>query len=144
MNAEEINLVQSSFTELRPKTLVVAEHFYQRLFTLDPSLRPLFKGDMTHQGRMLMSMLNASVNGLSNLGALMPVVRQLGARHVAYGVRDEHYATVGSALLWALEKTLGDKFTPQLLHAWTTAYELLADVMQFGAKEAHCAPAISV
>lgn len=144
MNSEEVSLVQTSFTELRPSALVVAELFYRRLFTLDPSLRPLFKGDMTHQGRMLMSMLHASVNGLSNLGALLPVVRQLGARHVAYGVRDEHYATVGSALLWTLEQTLGEKFTPQVLHAWTTAYELLADIMQFGAKETHNAPAVSV
>ena len=144
MNSEEVSLVQTSFAELRPSAVVVAELFYRRLFALDPSLRPLFKGDLTHQGRMLMSMLHASVSGLSNLGALLPVVRQLGARHVAYGVRDEDYATVGSALLWTLEQTLGDKFTPQILRAWTTAYELLADVMQFGAKETHCAPAASV
>ncbi|MES2948278.1 MAG: globin family protein [Pseudomonadota bacterium] len=136
MNSEEINLVQSSFAEVRPIAVVAAELFYQRLFTLDPSLRPMFKGDMAHQGRMLMSMLHASVNGLTNLDALVPVVRQLGARHVNYGVRAEHYATVGSALLWTLEQGLGDKFTPAVRQAWATAYELLSDVMQFGATEA--------
>jgi hemoglobin-like flavoprotein len=85
---------------------------------------------------MLMSMLNAAVNGLTNLDALVPVVRQLGARHVNYGVRAEHYATVGSALLWTLEQGLADKFTEEVHEAWTMAYDLLADVMQFGAKEA--------
>ncbi len=136
MNSEEINLVQSSFAEVRPIAVQAAELFYQRLFTLDPSLRPMFKGDMAHQGRMLMSMLHASVNGLTNLDALVPVVRQLGARHVNYGVKTEHYATVGSALLWTLEQGLGEKFTPAVRQAWATAYELLSDVMQFGANEA--------
>jgi len=136
MNSQEINLVQTSFAEVKPIAVVAAELFYQRLFTLDPSLRPMFKGDMAYQGRMLMSMLHSAVNGLTNLEALVPVVRQLGARHVGYGVRDEHYATVGSALLWTLEQGLGDKFTPDVRKAWAAAYGLLADVMQFGAREA--------
>ena len=137
MNPEDISLVQASFRELRTRAGVVADLFYRRLFVLDPSLRALFKGDMAHQGRMLMSMLQASVSGLDNLGGLMPVVRQLGARHATYGVREEHYATVGEAWLWTLEQTLGDRLTPDVLHAWTTTYELLADIMQFGAKETH-------
>ena len=67
---------------------------------------------------------------------MVPAVRQLGARHANYGVRDEHYATVGSALLWTLEQGLGDKFTPAVHDAWLTVYELLAGVMQMGAIEA--------
>lgn len=136
MNSEQINLVQSTFNDVRPIAVPAAELFYNRLFTLDPSLRALFKGDMAHQGRMLMAMLNSAVNGLTNLDAMVPVVRQLGARHAKYGVRDEHYATVGSALLWTLEQGLGAKFTPAVREAWTAAYELLAGVMQMGEIEA--------
>jgi hemoglobin-like flavoprotein len=136
MNSEQINLVQSTFKDVHPIAAVAAELFYDRLFTLDPSLRPLFKGDMVHQGRMLMAMLNSAVNGLTNLDAMVPVVRQLGARHARYGVRTEHYATVGSALLWTLEQGLGEKFTPEVREAWTVAYELLAGVMQMGEIEA--------
>jgi hemoglobin-like flavoprotein len=102
---------------------------------LDPSLRPLFKGEMTKQGQMLMSMIGAAVGGLRNLEKLAPVVRQLGARHAGYGVRTEHYATVGSALLWTLEEGLGEKFTPQVRDAWAAAYDLLTEVMQLGAME---------
>lgn len=136
MNSEQINLVQSSFAAVRPIASVAADLFYTRLFALDPSLRPMFKGDLVHQGRMLMSMLSSAVNGLGNLKAVAPVVRQLGARHAGYGVLDKHYATVRIALLWTLEKALKEKFTPAVSAAWTSAYELLAGLMQLGAAEA--------
>ena len=135
MNETQIQLVQNSFNQVRPIAVTAAELFYNRLFTLGPSLCPMFKGDMAHQGRMLMSMLSAAVNGLTNLAALVPVVRQLGARHATYGVRDEHYATVGSALVWTLEQGLGDAFTLDVRKAWTAAYGVLANTMQASAKE---------
>ena len=135
MNSKEIGLVQSTFTDVRPIALASAELFYNRLFVLDPSLRHLFKGDLVHQGRMLLSMLGSAVNGLSDIEALVPIVRQLGARHVHYGVKDEHYPTVGSALLWTLEKGLGDRFTSPVRDAWAAAYALLAGAMQNGARE---------
>jgi hemoglobin-like flavoprotein len=135
MNSEQIKLVQSTFESVRPIAATAAELFYGRLFELDPSLRPLFKGDIVHQGRMLMSMLSAAVSQLTRLDGLVPIVRKLGARHVAYGVRDHHYATVGAALLWTLEQGLGEKFTLHVREAWTAAYTLLAGQMQIGALE---------
>lgn len=136
MSPEQIKLVQSTFADVRPIAASAAEAFYNRLFSLDPALRTMFKGDIEVQGRMLMAVLDSAVKGLSDLDSMLPVVRQLGARHVKYGVLDEHYDTVGSALLWTLEKGLGDKFTPQVKKAWTTAYELLATAMQMGAFKA--------
>ncbi len=73
--------------------------------------------------------------GLVIAKTLAPVVRQLGARHASYGVRTEHYATVGAALLWTLEQGLGAKFTPEVREAWAAAYDLLSEVMQLGALE---------
>ena len=139
MTPQQIDLVQQSFGRVQPIADAAAELFYNRLFTLDPSLRALFKGDMKQQGRMLMSVLGIAVNGLRNLDTLAPVVRKLGARHVGYGVKNEHYQTVGAALLWTLEQGLGDAFTPDVRDAWATAYELLATVMQMGAIEAQSA-----
>jgi hemoglobin-like flavoprotein len=135
MSPQQITLVQKSFADVKPIAATAAELFYGRLFTLDPALQPLFKGEMAAQGQMLMGMIGAAVGGLRNLEKLAPVVRQLGARHVGYGVRTEHYATVGSALLWTLEQGLGAKFTPDVREAWASAYELLSDVMQLGALE---------
>lgn len=135
MTPQQIDLVQKSFGDVKPIAATAAQLFYSRLFTLDPALRPMFKGDLARQGQMLMSMLGVAVVGLKNLEALAPVVRQLGARHVRYGVRTEHYDTVGAALIWTLEQGLGPKFTPAVREAWFNAYSLLSDVMQLGALE---------
>ncbi len=140
MSPTQIDLVQASFAQVKPIAGPAAQIFYERLFTLDPSLRALFKGDMAKQGQMLMSMIGAAVAGLRDLDKLAPVVRQLGARHVGYGVQPHHYQTVGAALLWTLERGLQEQFTPQVREAWAAAYELLASVMQMGAMDAQAAP----
>src|SRR5215831_13682600 len=110
--------------------------FYERLFALDPALRPLFKGDMTEQSRTLMRMIAVAVNGLDRLDTIAPALKALGVRHAGYGVRDGHYATVGDALLWTLERGLGESFTPDVAEAWSAAYGLLAQTMQSAARDA--------
>ena len=136
MTPRQIDLVQATFADVKPIASAAAELFYTRLFTLDPSLRGLFKGDMARQGQMLMSVLATSVAGLRNLDGLVPVVRLLGKRHAGYGVQDQHYETVGAALLWTLQIGLKEKFTPEVKDAWTAAYALLAGVMQDAQREA--------
>ncbi len=135
MNPEQIRLVQDSFAQVIPIADTAAELFYGRLFELDPALRPMFRGNMQEQGRKLMSTLRVVVVGLSRLEQIVPAVRELGRRHVAYGVQDEHYDTVAQALLWTLEQGLGDQFTPETREAWVTAYTLLATTMQEAAAE---------
>lgn len=129
MTAAEISLVQTSLRRITPIADQAAALFYARLFELDPSLRPMFRGDMAEQGRKLMIMISTAVGALERLDTLVPVVRQLGARHAGYGVTEEHYATVGAALLWTLEKGLGSEFTPEVRNAWTSTYTLLANTM---------------
>jgi hemoglobin-like flavoprotein len=104
------------------------------LFELDPSLKGMFRGDMTEQRRKLMQMLTAAVKGLDRLDQLVPVVEELGRRHVGYGVADAHYDTVGSALLWTLDKGLGAAFTADVKDAWVAVYGLLADTMKNASK----------
>jgi len=129
-------LVQQSFEAIRPIAPVAAELFYAKLFDLDPSLRPMFKGDIKRQGELLMTMLGAAVKGLNNLDSLVPAVKKLGARHVGYGVIDAHYATVGNALIYTLEAALGPDFTIAVRDAWLAVYSLLTNVMKQGADEA--------
>lgn len=135
MNQEEITLVQRSWEKVVPIADEAAALFYSELFALDPSLKSLFKTDMKAQGRKLTSMLNTAVVNLAKLETILPAVEDLGRRHVGYGVRDEHYETVGTALLSTLEKGLGDAFTPEVRAAWTKAYTALAGVMQSAAGE---------
>ena len=127
MTPNQISLVQKSFDTVPAEA--AAELFYARLFELDPSLRPLFKGDMKVQGQKLMDMIAAAVEGLSDLETIVPAVQDLGVRHAGYGVKTGHYDTVGSALLWTLEKGLGEQFTDDVREAWTDAYTLLSTTM---------------
>ena len=135
MTPEHIALVQRTFADVLPMADVAAALFYERLFTLDPTLRSLFHIDMHEQGRKLMAVLQLAVAGLSRLEELVPIVQALGRRHHGYGVRDAHYATVGAALLWTLQEGLGERFTPEVQAAWTSAYTLLADTMRAAAEE---------
>ena len=130
MTDEQIGLVQDSFRQVVPIAETAAELFYARLFDLDPSLESLFKGDIKEQGRKLMQMIGMAVKSLDRLDQILPAVRALGARHVGYGVRDGDYATVGKALLWTLQKGLGDAFTPEVEDAWYKVYATLAAAMK--------------
>ena len=129
-------LVQNTFATVTPIADDAAALFYRRLFELDPSLERLFRGDMKEQRKKLMQMLTAAVKGLDPLDQLVPVVEDLGRRHAEYGVADAHYDTVGSALLWTLEKGLGAAFTPEVKDAWATVEGLLATTMKNAAREA--------
>lgn len=129
MTPDQVSLVQQSFQQVKPIADQAAALFYGRLFETAPELRPLFKGDMTEQGRKLIATLAVVVNGLRAPEAILPAAQSLARRHVGYGVLPEHYAPVGAALLWTLEQGLGDGFTPEVETAWTAAYGLLSGVM---------------
>lgn len=135
MTPEQINLVQESWEKVKPISEQAAELFYGRLFELDESLRSLFKGDMKEQGKKLMATLNLAVTSLTKLDTILPAVQDLGRRHAQYGVPDDSYHTVGEALLWTLEKGLGDDFTDSVREAWTQTYLTLSSVMLDAAKE---------
>lgn len=135
MTPRQIALVQGSWKDVLAVSETAAQLFYLRLFDLDPSLRPMFRGELREQGRKLIAMMSVAVNGLARLETLLPVIEALGRRHAGYGVTDEHYATVAAALLWALEQGLGGRFTPEVKDAWTTAYGMLAKTMQDAARE---------
>ncbi len=130
MNQQQIDLVQRSFAQASRISPHVAATFYVELFAIDPSLRAMFKGDIILQGQKLMTMLTQVVSGLDDPDAILPAVRELAIRHVAYGVEAHHYATVGTALMRTLRHELGADFTPDARAAWVAAYQLLSDVMR--------------
>jgi hemoglobin-like flavoprotein len=135
ITSEDIQRVRASFALVVPIQEVAADLFYNRLFEIAPQVRALFPDDLREQKRKLMAMIATAVGGLRNLDTLVPGVKALGARHVGYGARAEHYAVVGEALLWTLERGLGEAFTPEVRESWTKVYGTLAAVMQAGAAE---------
>ena len=135
MTPEQIAIVQSNFSAVEPIADKAAELFYGKLFEIAPQVKPMFKGDMTAQGKKLMIMIGVAVRGLNNLDSIVPAVRNLGKTHVAYGVKEEHFAPVAEALLWTLEQGLGDAWTDEAKEAWTLTYTLLATTMIDAMKE---------
>jgi nitric oxide dioxygenase len=129
MTPEQIKAIQESFSKVVPISEQAAMLFYGRLFEIAPALKPLFRGDMKEQGRKLMATLGVVVNGLANLESVLPAASALAKRHVDYGVEAADYAPVGAALLWTLERGLGEHWTPPLAAAWTDAYTILSDFM---------------
>ena len=130
MTSEQIELVRSSFAKIVPLSEEAAVLFYARLFEGDPDLRRLFKIDIREQGDKLMQMIGLAVESLDSMDEFVPILRELGSRHVHYGVKDADYDKVGDALIWMLEKALKTDFTPQTREAWTIVYGLLADAMK--------------
>ena len=133
MSPDQIHLLRRSFAKLEPHATVVALAFYRRLFEMAPELRPLFKTDIESQSAKLMDMISLAVSLTDRPESLAADLRELGARHVEYGTRDEHYAVVGSALLAVLGEVLGDDFTPATKAAWTEFYGFVSRKMQEGA-----------
>jgi hemoglobin-like flavoprotein len=136
MTQHEIHSIRKSFQLLEGKTELVATLFYKRLFQLDPSLKMLFRGDMTKQGKKLMdamSLLNAS---LDRFPTLRPTLQHMGKRHAAYGVCPRHYDTVATALLQTLEEFAGPQFSQTVKQAWTKLLGLVSGEMLHGAAEA--------
>jgi hemoglobin-like flavoprotein len=129
MTPQQIELVQASFRKVVPIAGTAADLFYDRLFEIAPETRALFPADLKDQKVKLMAMLGTAVTNLHKLDTILPAVKALGERHKSYGVTAAHYAPVGAALLWTLEKGLGTDFTPEVKAAWTETYSALAGVM---------------
>lgn len=136
MTPQQIELVKKTWVMVVPIADTAAGLFYGRLFELEPSYRKMFKNDMTEQGKKLMKTINIAVEALDDVEPLIPTLKQMGADHAGYGVVDRDYNVVGAALLWTLEKGLGDAFSDEVKNAWAAVYEVLADTMKSGAAEA--------
>jgi hemoglobin-like flavoprotein len=137
MDEQTIRTLETTFQEFARNREGAAALFYERLFALDPALKPMFAGaDMPGQHTKLMAALGFVISSLRDLGRVVPALETLGAKHVAYGVEEAHYQTVGTALLQTLALTLGDRFTPENRAIWTSAYGVVAGVMIEAAKRA--------
>jgi hemoglobin-like flavoprotein len=130
MNEDTIAILENTFAEFARGREEAAGQFYERLFALDPSLRPLFASvQMRMQQAKLMAALGVVIASLRELEKVVPVLEALARRHVAYGVEERHYETVGTALIQTLAATFGPRFTPEVRAAWTGAYDLVSGVM---------------
>lgn len=141
MTPQQETLIRETWRQVTPIADAAAGMFYNRLFEIEPAARDLFHAtDMARQRRAVIEALTFVVDELGKPEALLPVLRDLGRRHAAYGLRDAHFEAVGAALLWTLAQGLGPDWSPKAEAAWTEAYGLVAAAMREGAREAAAAP----
>ena len=133
MTQRQKQIVSESFPLIREIAIPVSLLFYGRLFDLDPSLRKLFNIDMTEQSKKLVAMLDAIVESIDDWEKIVPVLRELGQRHVAYGVKEQQYDTLCSALVWAFGQALQPGFDDEVRAAWTAVIRAVNEQMKIGA-----------
>ena len=135
--ALQIELLETSFQAIAPRGEAFVTAFYERLFTNYPQTRAFFTStDMKEQRKKLLGALLLVIQNLRKPEVLATALTGLGQRHVAYGVRPEHYPIVGTILLETFADVLGDDWTPAYHDAWAQAYAAICSIMLEGAKVA--------
>lgn len=130
MTQNQIRAVKESWAKVETlDPIVVGGLFYTRLFEIMPELASMFRSPIPEQSKKLIAMIGYVIHKLDKLDTILDEVGRLAERHVQYGVKNEHYAVVGGALLWTLEKGLGSEWNEQLKECWGICYQLLSDAM---------------
>ncbi len=133
----QIELLETSFQAIAPRGEAFVTAFYERLFTNYPQTRAFFAStNMKEQRKKLLGALVLVIQNLRKPEVLTSALKGLGQRHVAYGVRPEHYPIVGTILLETFADFLGDDWTPEYRDAWAQAYEAICSIMLEGANVA--------
>jgi hemoglobin-like flavoprotein len=133
----DLHSLETSFDLVAPRGDALVDTFYARLFAAAPAVRPLFAGtDLPRQKQMLLATLVLLRKSLRDLDRIVPRLRELGARHVAYGAQPAHYPVVGSVLVASMAEVAGDAWRPEYARAWEAAFAVVAGAMLEGAAEA--------
>jgi nitric oxide dioxygenase len=129
LTLKQIKSVENSWDYILLNSLDTGVIFYNKLFELDPGLRQLFKGDINTQSQKLVAMITIVVHKLNNLDEIISDVKEMGIQHQKNLAQPQHYNTVASALIWALENALGKEWNEEVKESWTALYKTLSKKM---------------
>jgi nitric oxide dioxygenase len=135
LTTKQKRLVRDSFESVQAYGTSVVVLFYGRLFEIAPETRSLFKIDIREQSRKLVETLGMTIEALDKFEELLPVLAELGRKHVGYGVQPYQYEQLRSALLWALGQALGLEFDRETRAAWDQLLSMISAVMLDGAAQ---------
>jgi len=132
-----VEVLEQSFAAVAPHGQLLVDTFYKNLFTDYPSVKPLFESaEMADQKTKLLASLKLVVDNLRKPDVLTDALKSMGARHVEYGSKPQHYPAVGATLLKSLAEVAGDLWNEELEQAWADAYGVISEVMLQGAATA--------
>ncbi|WP_020602275.1 globin domain-containing protein [Spirosoma spitsbergense] len=130
MTKQQIQLVKQTWIFLREiDPAILGDVFYGQLFIKYPSLRSMFKGPMERQYQKFVDMLSIIVARLDQPDTVAQEMGQLTQSHVGDGVKPEHYGPVKEALLWTLERGLGNDWNDDVKRAWKACYDAITPSM---------------
>lgn len=130
LSQNTIDIVKSTVPVLEVHGVKITTTFYRNLFEAHPDLLNIFNHANQEKGRQQNALANtvyAAAVHIDNLAAIIPVVKQIGQKHVSLGIKPEHYPIVGQYLLGAIKEVLGDAATDEIINAWAEAYGVIAD-----------------
>jgi hemoglobin-like flavoprotein len=136
LSDHDVAIVQQSYKPIAEQAVAFGNDFYDNLFIAVPEAATLFPPNNPHQTIKLMLFLETGINNLSNVEKVAPLLRDLGVRHIDYGVLDEHYDYAESALIKTLKERIALEEDSELEHAWRKAYRALTFHMRDAAKKA--------
>ncbi|WP_281648335.1 NO-inducible flavohemoprotein [Parendozoicomonas sp. Alg238-R29] len=131
LSSETITTIQATIPLLETVKTGLTKHFYKRLFHHHPELQDVF--NMSHQRTggqpaALFDAVLAYARNIENLEALLPAVERIAHKHTSFLVKPEQYDVVGHHLIETIRELAGEAATPEVLQAWSEAYQLLAQV----------------
>ncbi len=129
-----LDRIESSFNLLKPKAAALVDTFYDHLFAQYPQVRGMFPADLDGQKGKLVGALAFVVANVRNPETLAKTLKEMGARHVRYGTREEHYPIVRDVMLEAMAKTAGSHWNQILEQDWAWALNTVAELMIEGAQ----------
>jgi hemoglobin-like flavoprotein len=131
----DAKVIRSSFSKAKPAALEIVSRFYGHLWADYPDSKELFKSvDPDAQKKVLARALSYIVDNLESPETLAKYLHSMGARHVRYGVHEEHYGWVKAALLKTFAEAFGRLWTTDLHRNWDEALTAVAQLMLEGAK----------
>lgn len=136
LDAQQTDLIRSSYKMLLPEIEKVGDEFYADLFRRDPRIAELFREDIKGQGMRFMSTISVIVDNLDTPGALQREVNLLADGHAHFGIRPEWYHVMEEALIDTFRYALGARFTNEIQLAWRAAFGQICDQMKAQAAKA--------
>ncbi|XP_054758842.2 uncharacterized protein LOC129264905 [Lytechinus pictus] len=141
--SEQKELVKRTWQILAPNPAKHGAVMFAKLLTRHPTVGKLFpfgKENLSYaqllkhskvlaHGKKVMETVGVAVDGLNDLDLLVPILRDLGGRHVGYGVNKELFEPVGEVLLETIKEALGSDFTDEVRQAWVAVFKIVSDTM---------------
>jgi len=135
MNPKTIEIVKATAPAVKEHGQAITERMYQIAFNERPEYRRFFENshmksqEESHkQAAKLAASVYAYASHIDELEKLGDAVESIARAHVKTRVIAEQYPVIGECLLAAMKDVLGDAATPEVMAAWTEAYNNLASI----------------